>query len=140
MKFQEAVRLGVKLARNEITSEEKRALGIFFVTLKGVSQKRFEKAVTKALEVRNRPGCVELRQTRQGVQVGLYRSLEAGIETDPDYPWSTVCEPHGGVVCHETRELAEAALSHPDQWCPVCQGHEEAPSQPGPEDPPSSSQ
>lgn len=67
-------------------------------------------------------GIVLYRKARStGTHVGLYKSVEAGIETDPEYPWSTVCEPHGGVVCHETRKKAESFLSHPEEWCPVCQ-------------------
>jgi hypothetical protein len=67
-------------------------------------------------------GLVLQRKARStGTLVGLYKSDDAGIESDPEYPWSTVCEPHGGVVCHETRKAAEAALSHPEDWCPTCQ-------------------
>lgn len=73
-------------------------------------------------EVRARAGCVTLRRARStGTLVGLYRSLEAGLESDPDYPWSTVCEDHGGIVCHATRALATQGLSHPEEWCHVCQ-------------------
>jgi len=53
--------------------------------------------------------------------VGLYRSDDAGIESDPETPWATVCEEHGGVVCYETRKAAESYVAHPEQWCPVCQ-------------------
>ena len=67
-------------------------------------------------------GIVLYRKARStGTHVGLYRSVEAGIEPDPATPWSTVCEEHGGVVCYATRQNAESYLSHPEQWCPVCQ-------------------
>ena len=71
-------------------------------------------------EVKAAAGCVTLRRTRRGRLVGLYRSLEAGIEKDPETPWATVCEEHGGV-CHATLADARAYLSHPDEWCPGCQ-------------------
>ena len=73
-------------------------------------------------ELAARAGCVALRYTRSGRLVGLYRSAESGIEVDPETPWATVCEEHGGVVCHETRVLAESNLSVPETWCPDCQG------------------
>ena len=56
-----------------------------------------------------------------GALVGLYRAAEAGMETDPETPWATVCEPHGGIVCHATATLARGWLSHPEDWCPECQ-------------------
>ena len=86
--------------------------------LHGEACKRFRVRSDEALE---RAGCVLLRTTRSGRTVGLYRSVEAGIETDPDHRWSTVCEVHGGVVCHATRRNAELSLSHPEEWCPDCQ-------------------
>lgn len=73
-------------------------------------------------EVPERSGCLALRTTRKGVPVGLYRSREAGIESDPDYPYTTVCEAHNTCVCHETRRSAEQALSHPESWCDQCRG------------------
>jgi len=67
-------------------------------------------------------GIVLYRKARSTkTHVGLYRSDEAGIESDPEYPWSTVCVEHGGVVCHHTRAAAETFLSHPEDWCPTCQ-------------------
>jgi hypothetical protein len=70
-------------------------------------------------------GAVLFRKARStGTHVGLYRSDESGIESDPDYPWSIVCEEHAGVTCHRTRKDAESYLSHPEEWCPTCQEHE----------------
>lgn len=62
------------------------------------------------------------RARRTGTHVGVYRAAEAGIESDPATPWATVCEEHGGVVCHATRTAAEAWAPRPDEWCPTCQG------------------
>lgn len=74
-----------------------------------------------AIEVQSRDGCEKITRARAtGTLVGLYRSVEAGIETDPDSPWSTVCEEHHAVVCHETRRGAELAMARPDDWCDDC--------------------
>lgn len=43
---------------------------------------------------------------------------------DDENPWSTVCEDHGGTVCHRNRALAMGWLSHPEDWCPTCMGDE----------------
>lgn len=37
-----------------------------------------------------------------------------------DWRWETICVEHGRVCSHETRKLAEAWLSHPDEWCEDC--------------------
>lgn len=73
-------------------------------------------------EATERAGCLELRTTRKGVRVGLYRSLEGGMESDPSVPYTTVCETHSTLVCHETRRAAEQLLSHPESWCDQCRG------------------
>ena len=36
-----------------------------------------------------------------------------------------VCEPHGGIVHHERYKDAADFLSHPEEWCPVCQGDDQ---------------
>ena len=76
----------------------------------------------RASEVPERSGCLVLRTTRRGVRVGLYRSLEAGIESDPATPYTTVCEDHNTCVCHGTRRSAEASLAYPESWCDQCRG------------------
>jgi hypothetical protein len=39
----------------------------------------------------NHVGLVAYRKAQStGTHVGLYRSLEAGIESDPELPWATV--------------------------------------------------
>jgi hypothetical protein len=55
-----------------------------------------------------------------GTEVALY--LEGKDHLDGK--WSTICETHGGVVHHETRDNALASLSHPELWCPYCMGEE----------------
>ncbi len=75
----------------------------------------------KEYETNGLIGCVEQRKCRKtGLLVGLYQSAQAGMEDDPEQPWSTVCEEHGNLVCHATLTLARQALSHPE-WCEDCQ-------------------
>jgi hypothetical protein len=42
-------------------------------------------------------------------------------ESDPDYPWSTVCVEHGGIVSHATKAAAKSFMAAPEEWCPGCQ-------------------
>jgi hypothetical protein len=66
-------------------------------------------------------GAVECRRNRaSGTIITLYRADEAGMENDPELPWCTVCEDHGAIVCHGSRELAKQAMPWPD-WCEQCQ-------------------
>jgi len=65
-------------------------------------------------------GLVEMRKCRVTKDyIGVYRSAEAGLEADPDLPWSTVCESHSYIVSHSTLANARAAASYPD-WCEEC--------------------
>lgn len=80
----------------------------------------------RASEAAERSGCIALRTTRKGTRVGLYRSLEAGIESDPAHPYTTVCEDHSTCVCYETRRDAESCLSHPEMWCDECREEDSA--------------
>jgi hypothetical protein len=76
-------------------------------------------------EQEQRAGCIQLRRARQtGRVVGVYRSLEAGIEIDPELPWTTVCEEHSTCVFHATRAPAIFHASDPMGWCGVCNGTE----------------
>ena len=63
------------------------------------------------------------RKTRSGRRVYLDHG---GIETDPEWSWTTVCEDHGHLVSHRTRRTAMIHLSHPEEWCEVCMGNKEA--------------
>jgi len=65
-------------------------------------------------------GLVESRRCRAtGLEVGLYAAEQAGIESDPEVPWATVCEEHGSVVCHPTLALARSHMARPE-WCEEC--------------------
>lgn len=79
------------------------------------------KRLERAREVASRSGCIKIRRARAtGTEVGLYRSKDAGIESDPEYPWTTVCEEHGACVCHEKKAGALLAMACPDDWCDEC--------------------
>jgi len=55
----------------------------------------------------------------------VYNGAEAQLDTDGGVnPWSTVCEPHGGVTSHPTKTLALAHAPHPEDWCPTCQDND----------------
>ena len=71
--------------------------------------------------VASRVGCVAYRRARStGTYVGLYYADEAGIESDPNWKWATVCEEHCSLMAHRTRALAVGWLSHPEEWCEEC--------------------
>lgn len=70
----------------------------------------------------NNAGLILSRKNRtMGFYTSLYKSDEAGIESDPELPYTTVCEQHGLLVCHSTRRLAMMSLSQPYEWCAYCQ-------------------
>lgn len=73
-------------------------------------------------------GCVVQRVSRKTrTLVGLYASMQAEMESDPELPWSTVCEPHHTLVSHETLAAAMATLPDPTNWCDECREEEKAP-------------
>lgn len=66
-------------------------------------------------------GCVTQRKCREtGTLVGLYHSDQSGMESDPELPWTTVCEKHNTLVSHTTLALAKMTLSHPTAFCDEC--------------------
>lgn len=66
-------------------------------------------------------GLVQKTRARStGVDVGLYASEQAGMESDPEWPWSTVCEAHHAIVCHATLALARRSVPWPEGWCEEC--------------------
>ena len=60
--------------------------------------------------------CGSLRQRRI---VGVYDAEQMG-ESDDGGKWVTVCEMHGSLVFHSTRDAAEAVASHPEEFCDDC--------------------
>lgn len=82
------------------------------------------KTVKKLRKLMRQPahaGLINMRKCRAtGFKVGLYRSAESGLEEDPEYPYSTVCEEYGSIVCHATLRLARDSMSYPE-WCGECQ-------------------
>lgn len=73
------------------------------------------------VQLRNFGGIVE-KLTRKARSTGTRVYLERFDKDHSDGPYATVCEDHGGIVHHPTRKLAEQWLSHPEDWCPTCQG------------------
>lgn len=72
--------------------------------------------------VDGRAGCVQLRRAREnGVMVGVYYGPDAGMDSDCNEPWSTVCEEHGHIVAHDSLRLALFHSSNPTGWCETCQ-------------------
>jgi hypothetical protein len=51
---------------------------------------------------------------------GTHVSLIYSWDADPDQPWETVCEEHGGVCSHQSRAVATSFMSCPDEWCEDC--------------------
>ncbi len=65
-------------------------------------------------------GCVTQVTSRvTGTKVGVYAAAQAGIESDPDSPWASVCEPHDTCVTHATLEAAKYS-TNPLNWCDDC--------------------
>jgi len=85
---------------------------------------RAEPCTRRALdaEARTRAGCVKLSRCRRGkgTLVGVYRSVEAGIDADPACPWSVVCEDHGTLVGVRTRREAEESATDTRLFCDGC--------------------
>ncbi len=57
---------------------------------------------------------------RKARATGTYVALVYAPSADPDQPWETICEEHGGVCSHQSRAVATSWLSHPDEWCEDC--------------------
>lgn len=66
-------------------------------------------------------GCVVQRHARQnGKLIGVYHGEQSGMESDPDFPWVTVCEEHSTIATHPTLSLALSHASDPQGWCEQC--------------------
>ena len=73
-------------------------------------------------------GCVVQRISRKTkTLVGLYSSEQSGMEIDPEWPWSTVCEEHNTLVSHGSLAAARATLPDPTNWCDECREAEAKP-------------
>ena len=70
-------------------------------------------------------GCVVQRKSRKtGTTVGIYQANQAGMESDPESPWATVCEVHHTLVCHTSLKLAFHHAPDPTGWCEDCRTEE----------------
>lgn len=81
-----------------------------------------ERAVHKILDAvtKGRAGCVAMRFSTRGALVGVYKSVEAGLESDPATPWSVVCEEHHTLVCVESRRAADSTARDTTNFCDDC--------------------
>lgn len=69
----------------------------------------------------NHAGLIDQRKCQKTkTTIGLYKALEAGIDSDPDLPYVTLCETHGGLVGHSSKAVAISWMSNPI-WCVECQ-------------------
>lgn len=69
----------------------------------------------------NNAGLIDQRRNHKTkTLIGLYEAYEAGIDSDPNRPYITVCEDHGNLVSHETKQMALQWMAHP-VWCEPCQ-------------------
>jgi len=70
-------------------------------------------------------GCVIQSVSREtGKLVGLYHSVQSGMEGDPELPWTTVCEEHNTLVSHPSLQAAKNSLPFPTSWCDDCRQKE----------------
>lgn len=75
---------------------------------------------SKVYEADGYLGLVLRRKCRKtGILVGVYHGVQSGIEVDPEFPWTTVCEKHFNLVSHSSLANAKASIAHPD-WCSNC--------------------
>lgn len=83
--------------------------------------KRKGRIVRKVYELNGVPGLVSMSKChRTKSLVGVYNVAQAGLSTDEDFPWSTVCELHDHLAGFKTLPLAKAAASDPDTFCDEC--------------------
>jgi len=65
-------------------------------------------------------GCVtQFRSRATRTRVGIYHSMQSGMESDPELPWSSVCEEHHTLVSHPTLEDARRTRD-PRDFCDDC--------------------
>ncbi len=88
---------------------------------KAVKRVRLSAKALKA-EAATRDGCVQLSYCRHGTgpMVGVYRSVDAGMEEDPDGRWSVVCEEHDALVCVRQRYVAMSTATDTCNFCDAC--------------------
>lgn len=83
------------------------------------------KRIRKQYHFAGLAGCVVQNISKKtGTLTGLYASLQSGMESDPELPWVTVCEPHNTLVGHPTMDAARYTLPDPTNWCDDCRENE----------------
>jgi len=61
------------------------------------------------------------RETKRIVKWG--RAEWFGLSPE-DGKWVTICDEHGQLAFHATRQIAEAWAAHPLMWCERCNGQD----------------
>lgn len=74
-----------------------------------------------------RAGCIRLSycRNRSGPLVGIYRNAESGMESDPETPYSVVCEEHNTLVSVETLRIAGNTATDTCNFCDDCREAQE---------------
>lgn len=76
---------------------------------------------TKQYSFNGLAGCVlQQRVHETDTLIGLYHAKQAGIDSDPGWPWATVCEDHSQFATHSTLAFAKTWARTPLEWCEVC--------------------
>lgn len=66
-------------------------------------------------------GCVSRHRSRQtGTLIGIYNAEQAGLDSEGDANWYTLCEDHGESIAHRTLHLAKDFSAVPAEWCEAC--------------------
>ena len=79
------------------------------------------KRISKQYNANGLSGCVIQQKNRlTKFMVGVYHGEQAGMESDSNFPWVTVCEKHGSIVASASITNAKTAMTFPD-WCEDCQ-------------------
>ncbi len=69
---------------------------------------------------RGRAGFIESRINRiTKTEISLYDADKAGLESDPENPWATVCEAHGSIMMFASKSAARYHMAVPE-WCSTC--------------------
>lgn len=85
------------------------------------NRKNYSK-IMKYYTYNNLAGCVKQWINRNKQKVGIYNSVQQGI--DSDYKWCVVCEKHGTFLSCGTLNLAFQTATNTKNFCEECREHE----------------
>lgn len=61
------------------------------------------------------------RARSTGTMIMLIDNRDRSFDADDPNGWFNLCDDHGGIVSHETRNLAAYFMPAPEIWCAGCQ-------------------